>query len=282
MDIELPKVKIPKEEQDPHSKRLLQVCDLWDQDFTDDQIKRARRAYYGAVSYVDDCIGKLLQTLKNCRLDEDTIVVFSGDHGDMLGERGLWYKMSYFESSVRVPMLISYPKWFEPHRVTENVSTLDILPTMCDLVGTKPIKGLPMDGLSLLPHLKGEGGHDTVFAEYTGEGTVSPLMMIRRGPWKYVICPADGSQLYNLDTDPSELNDLAKGLNKKTTLSAEDEKVRAVFDAFEAEARARWDFEQITEDVLVSQRKRRLVWSALKRGQFTSWDFDPIDDGREK
>ncbi|EOO00484.1 putative choline-sulfatase protein [Phaeoacremonium minimum UCRPA7] len=282
VDIELPKVKIPKEEQDPHSKRLLQVCDLWDQDFTDDQIKRARRAYYGAVSYVDDCIGKLLQTLKNCRLDEDTIVVFSGDHGDMLGERGLWYKMSYFESSVRVPMLISYPKWFEPHRVTENVSTLDILPTMCDLVGTKPIKGLPMDGLSLLPHLKGEGGHDTVFAEYTGEGTVSPLMMIRRGPWKYVICPADGSQLYNLDTDPSELNDLAKGLNKKTTLSAEDEKVRAVFDAFEAEARARWDFEQITEDVLVSQRKRRLVWSALKRGQFTSWDFDPIDDGREK
>lgn len=282
VDIELPKVKIPKEEQDPHSKRLLQVCDLWDQDFTDDQIKRARRAYYGAVSYVDDCIGKLLQTLKNCRLDEDTIVVFSGDHGDMLGERGLWYKMSYFESSVRVPMLISYPKWFEPHRVTENVSTLDILPTMCDLVGTKPIEGLPMDGLSLLPHLKGEGGHDTVFAEYTGEGTVSPLMMIRRGPWKYVICPADGSQLYNLDTDPSELNDLAKGLNKKTTLSAEDEKVRAVFDAFEAEARARWDFEQITEDVLVSQRKRRLVWSALKRGQFTSWDFDPIDDGREK
>lgn len=90
MDIALPKVKIPKEEQDPHSKRLLKVCDLWDADISDEQVKKARRAYYGAVSYVDDCIGKLLDTLKRCRLDENTIIVFSGDHGDMLGERGLW------------------------------------------------------------------------------------------------------------------------------------------------------------------------------------------------
>ena len=91
VDIELPKVKMPQAEQDPHSKRLLKVCDLWDTEFSDEQVKRARRAYYGAVSYVDDCVGKLLDVLKKCRLDENTIVIFSGDHGDMLGERGLWY-----------------------------------------------------------------------------------------------------------------------------------------------------------------------------------------------
>lgn len=90
VDITLPKVNISKEDQDPHSKRLMKVCDLWDENFTPEQIKRARRAYYGAVSYVDDCIGDILNTLKKCRLDEDTIVIFSGDHGDMLGERGLW------------------------------------------------------------------------------------------------------------------------------------------------------------------------------------------------
>lgn len=90
VDIALPKVNIPKEEQDPHSRRLMQVCDLWDQNFTPEQIKRARRAYYGACSYVDDCVGRLLNVLKQCRLDDNTIVVFSGDHGDMLGERGLW------------------------------------------------------------------------------------------------------------------------------------------------------------------------------------------------
>ncbi|AEO70160.1 a70701d7-ad6b-4561-82ad-de7512ce08b6 [Thermothielavioides terrestris] len=279
VDIELPKVKIPKEEQDPHSKRLLKVCDLWDTEFSDEQIKRARRAYYGAVSYVDDCVGKLLNVLKQCRLRENTIIIFSGDHGDMLGERGLWYKMNYFESSARVPLLVSYPARFTPHRVSSNVSTLDILPTMCDLVGTKPAPYLPMDGVSLLPHLEGRSGegHDEVFAEYTGEGTVSPLMMIRRGKWKYITCPADGSQLYDMEADPLELDDLVK-----SGAAARDEKIKRVFDAFEQEAREKWDFEDITRQVLLSQRKRRLVWSALTKGRFTSWDFNPEDDGREK
>ncbi|KAK4181301.1 alkaline-phosphatase-like protein [Triangularia setosa] len=279
VDIQLPQVTIPQENQDPHSKRLLKVCDLWDNPFSDEQIKRARRAYYGAVSYVDDCLGQLLTLLKQLELDDDTIVIFSGDHGDMLGERGLWYKMSYFESSVRVPLLVSHPRQFEPRRVKENVSTLDILPTMCDLAGTKPWPLLPMDGRSLLPHLEGrsEEGHDEVFAEYTGEGTVRPLMMIRRGRWKYVTCPADGSQLYDLQADPLELRDLVKEGAVRT-----GGEIKEVFEGFEREARKKWDFEGITKEVLHSQRKRRLVWGALTKGRFESWDYDPVDDGREK
>lgn len=194
--------------------------------------------------------------------------------------------MSYFESSVRVPLLVSYPKLFTPHRVTQNVSTLDILPTMCDFVGAKPCPGLPMDGLSLQPHLEGREGHDTVIAEYTGEGTISPLMMIRRGPWKYITCPTDGAMLFNLAADPLEVNDVAKLLQKKAAmaapLSAEEEEAKAVFEAFEEEARRRWDFDAITRDVLLSQRQRRLVWGALRQGRYTSWDYNPQDDGREK
>ncbi|KAI0096902.1 choline sulfatase [Nemania sp. FL0031] len=282
VDITLPKVKIPQEQQDAHSKRLLKVCDLWDQDFSEDQIKRARRAYYGAVSYVDDCIGRILTTLKQCRLDQNTIVVFSGDHGDMLGERGLWYKMSYFESSVRVPLLISDPRRYTPHRVKENVSTLDILPTLCDIVGTQLIPGLPMDGTSLLPHLQGKPGHDTVIAEYTGEGTISPLMMIRRGPWKYITCPTDSPQLFNLDNDPLELVNLAELANKTEGLTADEQEAKAKFEKFEAEAKTRWDFEAITQSVLMSQRTRRLVWDALKVGKFDPWDYNPIDNGTNK
>jgi choline-sulfatase len=278
----MPKVKIPKEKQDAHSKRLMKVTDVWDHDFTDEQIKRARRAYYGSCSYVDDCIGKLLETLRRCRLDDNTIVIFSGDHGDMLGERGLWYKMSYFESSVRVPMLVSYPKLFTPHRVSQNVSTLDLLPTLCDLVGTKPVAGLPMDGISLLPHLQGKEGHDTVIAEYTGEGTISPLMMIRRGPWKYITCPTDAPQLFNLEQDPLELVNLAEVVNKKEALTPEEEEAKAKFDKFESEAKARWDFDAITKAVFMSQRTRRLTWSALNRGTFTPWDYNPVDDGTNK
>lgn len=281
VDIALPKVRIPKGELDTHSKRLMKVCDLWDQEFSDEQIKRAKRAYYGSVSYVDDCIGKLLETLKDAGLAENTIVIFSGDHGDMLGERGLWYKMSYFESSVRVPLLVNYPKWFQPHRVSQNVSTLDLLPTICDLIGTKPAPYLPMDGVSMLPHLQNKPGNDTVFAEYTGEGTVRPMMMIRRGHWKYITCPADEPQFYNLDEDPNELDNLAR-FAKVAPQNAKEEETKALFEKYDTEARAKWDFDAITAQVLQSQRSRRVVWDALKEGAFTSWDFDPVDDGRMK
>ena len=85
MDIALPKVRIPKEKLDPHSQRLLRVCDLWDHDLTDDQIRKAKRAYYGSVSYVDDCIGRLLETLEEAGLADNTILIFSGDHGGYVG-----------------------------------------------------------------------------------------------------------------------------------------------------------------------------------------------------
>lgn len=284
VDIKLPDVKIPKDQQDPHSERLMKVCDLWDKDFTDDQIKRARRAYYGSVSYVDDCVGRLLEALRRCKLDDNTIVVFSGDHGDMLGERGLWYKMSYFENSARVPLFVHHPHQFEPRRVKENVSTLDILPTMCDLVNSKPIVDIPLDGKSLFPHLTQSGnGHDKIYCEYTGEGTVSPLVMIKDGPWKYIYCPVDGTQLFNLADDPAELINLVKTLGKtggaRTDKEAEAEKR---LKEFEKECHERWDFEAARKQVILSQRKRRLVWSALRKGRFESWDFNPNDDGREK
>jgi choline-sulfatase len=280
VDIALPQVSIPQDEQDAHSQRLLKVCDLWGKEFTPEQIKRARRAYYGAVSYVDDCIGKLLETLKECRLDQDTIIVFSGDHGDMLGERGLWYKMSYFEASVRVPLLIHSPSLFTPHRVSANVSTLDILPTLVDLAGTKLWPNLPIDGTSLLPHLQDlPGGSDTVFAEYCGEGTIAPMMMIRRGPWKYITCPADSDQLFNLHTDPSELLNLASLPPKHPLFTP---LISTTLSSFRSEAAQKWDMKSITSSVLQSQRQRRLVWTALKTGTFTSWDYNPEDDGREK
>jgi len=161
VDIDMPEVSIKEDDHDPHSRRLLMVCELEGHNFSDEQIKRARRAYYGAVTYVDDCVGQLLDVIKKCGLDDNTIVVFSGDHGDMLGERGLWYKMSYFEPSVRVLLLVRHTKQFMPHHVPQNVSTLDILPTLVDLVGTSLIPSLPMDGKSLLPHLYGgTNGHD--------------------------------------------------------------------------------------------------------------------------
>lgn len=276
VDINMPEVEIHPSKQDPHSKRLRRVCDLEGREFTPEQIKRAKRAYYGSASYVDAKIGQLLATLDQCGLRDDTIVVFSGDHGDMLGERSLWYKMSYFESSVRVPLMVNYPKSFAPRRVTANVSTMDLLPTFCDLAGIPLINELPLDGVSMMPHILGLEGNDTVIAEYMGEGTVAPLCMIRRGPWKYITCPVDPPQLFNLDTDPKELVNLAS-----ESIAHLDPTTLAVWRAFEVEALKRWDMKKMTDDVLLLQRRRRFVHASLKQGVWTSWDYQVPQDSRE-
>ncbi|KAI4252251.1 MAG: hypothetical protein LQ352_004398 [Teloschistes flavicans] len=275
-EIPLPDIDIPQEEQDPHSKRLLHVCELADKKPPVEAVKRARRAYFGAVSYVDDNVGKLMEVLEECGMVDNTIVVFSADHGDMLGERGLWYKMNWFENSARVPLMISYPKKYSPKVIPNNVSSMDILPTFLDLVGGVIDDRLPLDGKSLLPLIQASNplrtSNDTVYGEYAGEGTIAPLMMIRRGAWKLVVCPADPPQLYNLESDPKELCNLT---------TSQDPETMEAYASLQAEAKERWDFKRIHEEVLRSQRSRRVCWNALTRGRFESWDYQPKDDAQQ-
>ena len=227
VDIPLPKVPaFPQDEQDPHAKRLLKCIDLWGKTMPEDKIRAARRAYFSACTYVDTKIGQLLRVLEDCGLADDTIIVFTGDHGDMLGERGLWYKMNWYEGAGRVPMVVHAPGKYAAKRVRENVSTMDLLPTFVSMIGSAVHAGLPMDGLSLMPYITGEKGlkTDTVIGEYMGEGTQSPLVMIRRGPWKFVYCPLDPPQLFNLDNDPLELQNLAAGYSNTLPSRAEASK----------------------------------------------------------
>ncbi|WP_028239091.1 choline-sulfatase [Stutzerimonas azotifigens] len=270
-DIPLPEVRLQQHEQDPHSQRLLKVIDLWDKPLPEQKIIDARRAYFGACSYVDTQIGTLLETLADCGLAEDTIVVFSGDHGDMLGERGLWYKMHWFEMAARVPLLVHAPKRFAPGRVKASVSTVDLLPTLVELAGGTLEPQLPLDGRSLLAHLEGRGGHDEVIGEYMAEGTTSPLMMIRRGPWKFIYSEQDPLLLYDLQNDPRELENLAESALH-----------REVVEAFLAQVRARWDIPAIHQATLASQRRRRFVAGALEKGRLTSWDHQPWVDASQQ
>lgn len=126
---------------------------------------------------------------------------------------------------------------------------------------------LPMDGNSLVSHLHGYPPmDDSVYGEYCGEGTIAPLMMIRRGAWKLVVCPTDPPQLFNLHNDPKELINLATN---------SDITIQAIFTAFMDEAKERWDFKALHAEVLKSQRTRRVCWDALKQGRFESWDYAP-------
>ncbi|OWK26375.1 hypothetical protein AJ87_03800 [Rhizobium yanglingense] len=100
-----PKVgPIPFDELDPHSQRLLEACDYKAFDITPEHIRLARRGYFANISYVDEKIGEILDVLERGRMAENTIILFVSDHGDMLGERGLWFKMCFFDGSARVPL----------------------------------------------------------------------------------------------------------------------------------------------------------------------------------
>ncbi|OIN09157.1 choline-sulfatase [Oceanisphaera psychrotolerans] len=268
-DIDMPRVPFSQETADPHSRRLRYVYQLDEHTLTEAQIRNARHAYYGAISYVDDQIGAVLKVLKETGLDEDTIIVFSGDHGDMLGERGLWYKMSWFEGSARVPMIVHAPGRFAPKRVSESVSTMDLLPTFAELANynTAPDYAASLDGRSLLPHLTGTGGHDEVIGEYLGEGAIAPLLMIRRGRYKFVHSAPDPDQLFDLEADPLELNNLALD-------PAHEERCQQ----FRDEVASRWNYEQLHGEVIASQRRRRLVSRALSTGKVTAWDHQPVFD----
>ena len=346
VDIPLPKTPaIPQDQQDPHSKRLLKCIDLWDREMPEERIRAARRAYFAACTYVDTQITKLLCTLDACGLAKDTIVVFTGDHGDMLGERGLWYKMAWYEMAARVPMLVYAPGRYEPKRVRKNVSTMDLLPTFVEMIGNNVHPSLPLDGVSLMPYINASVGakSDTVLGEYMGEGTLSPVVMIRRGRWKFIYSPMDPPQLFDISGDPTESTNLAANFSgtapARTVLAASldaTEQVGAllgaqplhistpvspytsnkvippspprtpqnapalatspsdqhsstttnpvpslhsIFTSFLEETLSRWDFDAITQDVLVSQRRRRLVYSALIKGKRTVWDYTPPADG---
>lgn len=268
-EIDLPSVEIAPEDQDPHSRRLRHVSDMDRYEITPDHVRRARRAYYGAIGYIDDRVGELLATLRDAGLAEDTIVVFSGDHGDMLGERGLWYKMTWFEWAARVPLIVHAPGQFTPRRVKESVSLIDLLPTLAEIAGDgkAPDYAAPLDGRSLMPHLAGTGGHDEVIGEYLGEGAVAPLFMIRRGRFKYVCSTPDPDQLFDLVADPQERVNLAA-----------DPAHADIVQGFRAEVARRWDSDRLRQAVVASQRRRRLVHAALMTGRHTPWDFQPFRD----
>jgi len=268
-EIDLPRVTQRDLDEDPHSRRLRHVIGLTLAQPNETQIRAARRAYLGAVSYVDDQIGSLLATLRQARLDANTVIMVLADHGDMLGERGLWYKMNFFENACRIPLIVHAPERFAAHRVSESASLLDILPTLVGLAseGEALAYAAPIDGRSLLPALEGGAGPGQVVGEYLAEGAVAPIVMIRRGRYKFVHSAADPDQLYDLSADPDE----------RVNLSSRADCAAAVAE-FRAEVARRWSLDEIHQAVLASQRRRHLVYAALREGRYRPWDHQPLRD----
>ena len=267
-DIDLPET-IADADLDPHTRRIRAAIEADVTDTTEQQIRNARHGYYANVSYVDSWLGQLIDVLTETKQIDNTIVIFTSDHGDMLGDRGAWFKMSFHERSARVPLIISGPGIAQG--VATNVNShLDLLPTLLDIAtdgnAANTISELP--GRSLLP--LATGGVDDVdetTGEYMGEASIHPMFMIRRGALKYIHCDVDPPLLYDVEADPME----------RTNLAA-DPVHEALAAAFAIEAQQRWDSDAIRQRVLASQRARHLVNAATEVGPLQSWDHAPVQD----
>ncbi|MBC2885173.1 choline-sulfatase [Ochrobactrum sp. CM-21-5] len=267
-----PKVgPLPKDKIDPHAERLLRAAKAEDYDLTSEQIRTARQAYFANISYIDEKIGSLLDVIERCGMADNTVVIFTSDHGDMLGERGMWFKMSFFEGSARVPLMIAVPQ-VEPSLIEQPVSTLDVVPTLADLAGIDLQAILPWtDGVSLVEVASGSRSRGVVPCEYAAEGTIAPMVSLREGSWKLNLCQADPAQLFNIDDDPDELRNLA----------AEPE-CRSILEHLVRLAGERWDLERYDADVRASQARRHIVYPALRNGAYYPWDHQPLQKASER
>ena len=257
------------DDHDAHSKRIFDANDWRGFDITEDDINRSRRAYFANISYLDDKIGELLQTLEDTR--QEAIVVFVSDHGDMLGERGLWFKMSFFEGSARVPLMIRAPG-LEPARIDDPVSTIDLCPTLCELAGVSMQDVMPWTtGQSLVPTATGTPRTHPVAMEYAAEASYAPLVALRSGKWKYTRCALDPEQLFDLEADPDELTNLAA-----------DPAHAEMLAGFRAQADERWDLDRFDAEVRASQARRWVVYEALRQGGYYPWDYQPLQKASER
>ena len=256
---------------DSHSQRLISDCQIDRHPPSAEQIRNARHAYYANTSYFDNWIGQFVAVLEETGLAENTIVIVTSDHGEMLGERGLWYKMNFFENSVRVPLVVAGPGIVHS-TIETSCSLVDLMPTLLDLAlqnGTPDAHlRAPIDGKSLRPQLEGSKEETPVtISEYCAESTSYPMFMLRKDSYKYIHCDSDPVQLYNLDEDPLEINNLADN-PEYSDVAADFAKI--VDD--------RWDKEAIRNDVFAYQDARLLVHEAMQRGARTSWEYQPMVD----
>jgi choline-sulfatase len=185
----------------------------------------------------------------------------------------MWLKKCFFEPACRIPLIVSAPFLFAGRRVAEPVSLVDLLPTLLGLAGDgaapEPIE--PLDGLDLTGALAGGGLPERpLLGEILGEGTPAPVLMVRRGRHKYVSCPLDPPQLYDLEADPDEVDNLAG--------RAEAAEVEA---AFAAETAATWDIEALDAAIRLSQRRRLLIQRAHGTGRPPVWDHLPGGEADE-
>ena len=247
------------------------------------EIKHARAMYYGMVTYIDEQFGRVLEKLNELGLRENTIIVYTSDHGEMAGEHGLWYKNSFLEASVAAPLIFSYPKTLPVNKkINASSMLLDIFPTLCDLSDI----GQPNDleGKSLLPLMSGiENADNSDRVAYSEMYRSSTGIMVRKGKWKYIRYNSEKEYLYDIDTDPREINNLINSTQHQVI-------IRELSTLASAKFRKKYAAENLTEkqfsiefiadegyknDVLQKQKPNNGSWRVTADNAFSVLNTEP-------
>jgi choline-sulfatase len=238
--IPLPKRYLPEQRPDHPYLRDYDACVAYDLGFGGDhaKVRRAIAAYLGLVSFMDDNVGKVLKALEDAGLTDETRVVYTSDHGDNVGARGLWGKSTMYEESAGVPLVMAGPDIPAGVICDTPVSHVDLFPFFVESAGCP----LPKDdyyGVSPLALSTAGHAERAVLSEYHAIGSTGGVTMLRKGRWKYVHCVRYWPQLFDLESDPEELVDLAADPAYGLRLAALEAELRRFCNPEEVDARAK-------------------------------------------
>lgn len=236
---------------------------------SEEVVRNTRHAYYGMVSYFDAKVGELVNELERLGMAEDTIVIVTSDHGEMLGDHGMWFKRTCYDSSVRVPLVVAGSDDVAGGRVIDQtVSLVDLFPTLVQWSNLDDAQEVNAgaDGHSLCGLLSGEdeGWDHAAISEYYSEGVCQPIRMAVLDQVKYIYVHEEKEQLYDLAHDPGESVNLMDD-------PAYAERLRVLKEA----VHAGWDAEEVSVRVLASQKNRRFINGADEVEGRRSWDVKP-------
>jgi choline-sulfatase len=219
------------------------ICLPSDDPFDDEKRRIAIASYFGLCSFVDRNVGLVLTSLEEAGLADSTRVIFASDHGESLGSRGMWGKGTMYEEAAAVPLIISGPDIPAGKVVTTPVSLADFYPTILESVGValneddKTRPGRSLYEIAAEP----DDSERTVFSEYHAAGAKTAAYMLRRGKYKYIHYVDFRPELFDLEADPEELNDLAPGADYGETLKEFEAALREIVDPEAVDLRAKAD-----------------------------------------
>jgi len=201
--------------------------------FTEAQVRGLRRGYFGCISFVDEQLGRLMEALESTGLEKTTNLVYISDHGEMLGKFGMWWKCCLYEDAIRIPCVASGPDFPSQYLVETPIDLHDVQASIFQAVGGQHPEEWLGEPLNQIPKNDPER---VIFSEYHGHGAPGSSFMIRKGNWKYIHYTEAPQQLFDLEADPNELENLVEShLHIAQELSDE---LRKICDPAEEHQRA--------------------------------------------